>query len=162
MFFTSLHCVNETSHMVNHYNPEQGRIETLVMRLMCCTCPPNRLFLGVMRMYAECEVGEGKKGKSVGTRQMLCSCTDIFELLSSWRVVSPASITQLATQHSSARYLRKVLVKDACPEKFSWCLIEKVGPHNNEWVPNNDWQVPNDKNQCLIVMNLCLIISKQA
>ena len=27
MFYTSLHCVNKTSHTVNHYNPEQGEIE---------------------------------------------------------------------------------------------------------------------------------------
>ena len=27
MFYTSLHCVNKTSHKVNHYNPEQGEIE---------------------------------------------------------------------------------------------------------------------------------------
>ena len=49
--------------MVHHYNPEQGRIETLVMRLMCFACPPNRLFLGVMGMGAECEVGQGKEEK---------------------------------------------------------------------------------------------------
>ena len=36
MFYTSLHCVNKTPHTVNHYNPEQGGIETLVMRLTCC------------------------------------------------------------------------------------------------------------------------------
>ena len=33
MVNTSLHCVNKTSHTVNHYSPEQGGIETLVMRL---------------------------------------------------------------------------------------------------------------------------------
>ena len=36
MFNTSLHCVNKTSHKVNHYNPEQRGIETLVMRLTFC------------------------------------------------------------------------------------------------------------------------------
>lgn len=36
MFYTSLQCVNKTSHTVNHYNPEQGGIETLVMRLAFC------------------------------------------------------------------------------------------------------------------------------
>ena len=36
MFYTSLHCVNKTSHTVNHYNPEQGGIETLVIRLTFC------------------------------------------------------------------------------------------------------------------------------
>ena len=36
MFNTSLHCVNKTSHTVNHYNPEQRGIETLVMRLTFC------------------------------------------------------------------------------------------------------------------------------
>ena len=36
MFYTSLRCVNKTSHTVNHYNPEQGGIETLVMRLAFC------------------------------------------------------------------------------------------------------------------------------
>ena len=41
--------------------------------------PPNRLFLGVMGIGAECEVGERKEEKSLGTRQMLCGCTDIFE-----------------------------------------------------------------------------------
>ena len=69
--------------MVNHYNPEQGRIETLVMRLMCCACSPNRLFLRVMGMGAKCEVVEGKEEKSLGTRQMLCGFTDIFALFSS-------------------------------------------------------------------------------
>ena len=62
-----------------------------------------------------------------------------------------------------------------CCEKFSrcliikGCLIAKVEPCNNEWVPyndglvpNNDGQVLNDKNQCLFMMNLCLIIKKQA
>ena len=36
MFCTSLHCVNKTSHTVNHYNFTQGGIETLVMRLTFC------------------------------------------------------------------------------------------------------------------------------
>ena len=36
MFCTSLHCVNKTSHTVNHYNSTQGGIETLVMRLTFC------------------------------------------------------------------------------------------------------------------------------
>ena len=40
-------------------------------------------------------------------------------------------------------------MKDACPEKFSQCLIikgcviAKVGPPNNEWVCN-DGLVPNN------------------
>ena len=86
------------------------------------------------------------------------------------------------------KVLRKMLVKDACLEKFNQCLIIKgylrtkvvpddnelmlnndglvpnnVGqvPNNGELVPTNDEQVPNDKNQCLPVMNLCLIIRKQ-
>ena len=37
------------------------------------------------------------------------------------------------------------------------CLYNNVSQ-----VPNNDELVPNDKNQCLTVMNLCLIISEQA
>lgn len=76
-------------------------------------------------MGAECETGEGKEKKSLGTRQMLCSFTDIFALLFSCRGVSLAIITQLATQCSSQRNLGKVLLKDACPEKFSWCGIIK-------------------------------------
>ena len=36
MFCTSLHCVNKTSHTVNHYNSTQEGIETLVMRLTFC------------------------------------------------------------------------------------------------------------------------------
>ena len=61
-FFTYLHCINETSNTLNYYIPNQGRIETLVTRLTCCACPPPppslyRLFLGVMGMSAECEVG---------------------------------------------------------------------------------------------------------
>ena len=101
-------------------------------------------------MGAECETGEGKEEKSLGTRQRLCSFTDIFASLPSCRSVSLAIITQLATQCSSPRYLGKVLVKDACPEKFSGCLIikgcpiAKVEPHNNDWVPNNDGLVPNN------------------
>ena len=115
----------------------------------------------------ECWVwdGWGTGEKSLGTRQMLCSFTEIFALLSSWRGVSLTSITWLATQRSSPRYLRKVLVRGACPEKFSQCLIvngcliAKVVPDNNELVPyidglvpnndglvpNNDRQVPNDE-----------------
>ena len=40
-------------------------------------------------------------------------------------------------------------MKDACPEKFSGCLIIKgcliaiVEPYDNEWLPNNDGLVPN-------------------
>ena len=34
-------------------------------------------------------------------------------------------------------------------------------PNIDELVPNNDEQVPNDKIQCLIMMNLSLIIRKQ-
>ena len=75
--------VSETSHMVNCYNPEQGRVETLVMKLTCCACPPPLPLLGVMGVSAECEVGEGKEKKSLGTRQMLCYFTNIFVLLSS-------------------------------------------------------------------------------
>ena len=132
--------------------PWIGKIETLLMRLMCCSYPLNRLFLGVMGMGAECEMGVGREKKSLGTKQMLCSFTDIFASLSSWRVVSLAIITQLATQCSSPRFLGKVLVKNACPEKFSQCLIKgfliaKVEPHNNEWY--------------LIMMTLCLIMFKR-
>ena len=36
MVYTILHCGNKTSHTVNHYNPEQGGIETLVIRLTFC------------------------------------------------------------------------------------------------------------------------------
>ena len=81
MFFTSLHCVSETSHTVNHYNPEHGRIETLVTRLMCYGYPPPpyRLLLGVM--------GGGRRGrgrgKKSGMRQILHGFTDIFAFLSS-------------------------------------------------------------------------------
>ena len=59
---------NETSHMVNYYNPKKGRIETLVFRL-----PPYRLFLGV---------GMGMEKNSLGMKQMLCGFSDIFALLS--------------------------------------------------------------------------------
>ena len=110
--------------------------------------PPNRLFLGVMGIGAECEVGEGKEEKSLGTRQMLCGCTDIFELLSSWRGVSLTSITQLATQCSSPGYLGKVLVNDVCPEKFSQCLIIKGCPIEKVGL--------TIMNGCLIMMDLCL------
>ena len=34
-------------------------------------------------------------------------------------------------------------------------------PNNDELVPNNDDRVPDDKNQCIIMMNLYLIITKQ-
>ena len=73
---------------------------------------------------------------------------------------------------------KEVLVKDVCLVKFSQCLIisgcliiVKVVSNNNELVPNtgndelvpkNDEQLPNDKNQCLIMMNFCLKITKQA
>ena len=79
-------------------------------------------------------------------------------------------------------------MKDACLEKFYQCLMikgcliakvvsddNKLVPYNDglvpnnvrrvpnidELVPNNDEQVPNDKIQCLIMMNLSLIIRKQ-
>ena len=82
-----------------------------------------------------------------------------------------------------------MLVKDACLEKFhqcltiDGCLITKVMPDDNKLAPNNDGlksnsvgqvlnddelvpnyyeQVPNDKNQWVIMMNLCLIMRKQA
>ena len=168
---------------------QRGKNRDLANEVDVLCRPPNRLFLGVMGMGAECEMGEGNEKKCLGTQQMLYSFTDIFALLSSWRGVSLPIITQLATQCSSPRYLGKLLVKDAYPEKFSQCpitrgcLIAEVEPHNNEWVPNNDGLVPNndglvayndglvpnndgqvlnDKNQCLIMMNLCLIITKQA
>ena len=77
-----------------------------------------------------------------------------------------------------SKVLGKMLVKDACLEKFNQCVIidgyliakvvpddnelvlnndgivlNNVGqvPNNHELVPNNDEQVPNDKNQCLIM-----------
>ena len=34
-------------------------------------------------------------------------------------------------------------------------------PNNDELVPNNDERVPDDRNQCIIMMNLYLIITKQ-
>ena len=34
-------------------------------------------------------------------------------------------------------------------------------PNNDELVPNSDDRVPDDKNQCIIMMNLYLIITKQ-
>ena len=59
-------------------------------------------------------------------------------------------LPRLTTQHSSPRYFGKVVVKDACLKKFSWCLIingcliAKVVPDNNELLLNNDEQVPNN------------------
>ena len=79
-------------------------------------------------------------------------------------------------------------MKDACLEKFylclmiNGCLMAKVVPNDDklvpysdrlvlnnvrqvpnidELMPNNDEQVSNDKIQCLIMMNLSLIIRKQ-
>ena len=71
---------------------------------------------------------------------------------------------------------KEVLVKDVCLVKFSQCLIisgcliivkvvsnnNELVPNNDELVPKNDEQLPNDKNQCLIMMNFCLKITKQA
>ena len=56
--FYQFTCINNNFHTANYYNPEQGRIETLVFRL-----PRYRLFLGVMGMSKEFKVGEGKEKK---------------------------------------------------------------------------------------------------
>ena len=51
-FFTSLLASIKNFYTANYYNPEQGRIETLVFRL-----PRFRLFLGVMGMNKEFKGG---------------------------------------------------------------------------------------------------------
>ena len=57
-FFTSLLASIKNFYTANYYNPEQGRIETLVFRL-----PRYRLLLGVMGMNKEFKMGEGKEKK---------------------------------------------------------------------------------------------------
>ena len=58
VFYINNNCINNNFHTANYYNPEQGRIETLVFRL-----PRYKLFLGVMGMKKEFKVGEGKEKK---------------------------------------------------------------------------------------------------
>ena len=76
-FFTSLLASIKNFYTANYYNPEQGRIETLVFRL-----PRYRLLLGVMGMNKEFKGVRGGRKKS-GTRHILCGFTNIFALLSS-------------------------------------------------------------------------------
>ena len=117
--FTSLHCVTETSQMVNLYNPKQGRINTFIMRLTCCACfshlPPqtfprsNRNKWRVWGGWGEGGIKPGNKADVVWLNRHLCIALQLKKCL-------PHKHYSACHTSSSPRYMGKVLVKDACLE----------------------------------------------
>ena len=99
-------------------------------------------------------------------RLMCCACQAPPPPPPTYRIV--LGLIEISVECDVGDAGKEVLTKDVCLVKFSWCLkisgcptVAKGEPDNNELVPKNDEQLPNNKNQCLIMTNLGLKITKQ-